>query len=606
MKHAHRHFLLAVLVGLCAQTWPCLAQYSPQNPGAAGPQGVDQPMLLDPELIQPEPNRVFSPRLKELWLAALARPDIDTRRMAAAAIRQAHQQGMQGLAEAGPILMGILSDKSANDDLRLDVVRTLIVLDHRDAGAAFLDLDRDGYPELIQTIDPVLAQWCAAPRPVAAALADQAKALWLKRMDEPLAPDMVRIWAMQSLATVGDRRAAPSLARIATDSNNAVTLRLAAARALGVLAQDGLLEQATTLAQGAMIDHLCAACMLAGHRGAPVQALLRKLALDAEPTVASTALRRLVELDANLVDSDLTAQLAKNRDANVRLYVITAAVGQKTAASIAFLGTALDDENPKLRVLARDSLIALAAQADLDQPVRQAAMDMLNKQDAQAWRGLEQAAYVLGALDHEAAADRLIDLFAHARPEPRLAATVALRRLAIAQTLPALLQRAEQLAQKKDGGVAADLAGGDELTQLFQTFGQLKHAPAEALMRKFIDKNSGYTGMSRQAAIWALGHLHDGQPDARLAGLLAGRLSDVNPLAPEATEVRRMSAVSIGRMKAKGQLGALRKFYEQEKDTADIGGACRWAIIQITGQDMPPLKAVDQPMRGWFLEPSGE
>ena len=75
---------------------------------------------------------------------------------------------------------------------------------------------------------------------------------------------------------------------------------------------------------------------------------------------------------------------------------------------------------------------------------------------------------------------------------------------------------------------------------------------------------------------------------------------------PEAPEVRRFSAVSIGRMKATGSISALERFYDQEKTSRIIGGSCRWALSYIDGQQRPPLPTIYTHRRGFFLEPTDE
>ena len=64
-----------------------------------------------------------------------------------------------------------------------------------------------------------------------------------------------------------------------------------------------------------------------------------------------------------------------------------------------------------------------------------------------------------------------------------------------------------------------------------------------------------------------------------------------------------MSAVSLGRLKARKQLAVLRRFYDPE---SDVGLACRWAVREITGETLPGPKTKTKTKSvgaGWFLEP---
>src|SRR5262245_39651604 len=75
---------------------------------AAGP---DTARDQDPRLDAPaeaKPVAKFDPRLKALWLGALARPEADLKRQAADAIARAHALGMPDLGDAVPPLLAEL------------------------------------------------------------------------------------------------------------------------------------------------------------------------------------------------------------------------------------------------------------------------------------------------------------------------------------------------------------------------------------------------------------------------------------------------------------------------------------------------------------------
>jgi hypothetical protein len=130
-----------------------------------------------------------------------------------------------------------------------------------------------------------------------------------------------------------------------------------------------------------------------------------------------------------------------------------------------------------------------------------------------------------------------------------------------------------------------------QLAQLNQFLGRRKYAPADAVLREFIPKmlNLAYPE-SRAAAVWALGPIHEGKADPALAGALVARLNDVFPNKPPDSDlVRRMAAVTLGRMNAKEALPSLRRFFSSRKPTLDpVNNACGWAIERITGEAVPP------------------
>lgn len=176
-----------------------------------------------------------------------------------------------------------------------------------------------------------------------------------------------------------------------------------------------------------------------------------------------------------------------------------------------------------------------------------------------------------------------------------------LRKLAIPETLPAILDKARrQTESRKTGG---DSPGVDEqVAHLCEALGLMKHAPAEPLLREYIPKRPDWM-LSRMAGIWALGHLHEGQPDEELASLLIARLTDPAPNNPEVPPARMASAISLGRMQATSQVDAMRGWMGPTIDPERVDMAIRWALIEITGEELPPVNVPPGRLGTWFLEP---
>jgi HEAT repeat protein len=221
------------------------------------------------------------------------------------------------------------------------------------------------------------------------------------------------------------------------------------------------------------------------------------------------------------------------------------------------------------------------------------------------WRRLEQSAIVLGAIDYKPAADRLVALLQYPRVEVRVATAIALRRLAIRDTLPdafAYAKRAAdwQIRKSTDPHVGLGVAHKGELDEqmahLMQMFALMDYFPPQvvALMQKHVPKTTPATERfgkeARAAAIWALGHFRAGRPDKALANELASRINDNSPMDPEEAVVKRMAAITLGRMGVKFSfaLGMVERYMRISASTVDLGGACRWAYMQITGKYVEP------------------
>ena len=552
---------------------------------------VDAVMYQDPDIALPEPIHSLAPGVKPLWLKALAQPEADLKRQAAETIAIAHRRGLPGLQDTVEPLLRTLKAADGRPVVRLAAARALVVLEARAAAPVLFQLvDVDGL-DANQFVEPALAAWDYRP----------IRDVWLRRVSEPHTSDRRLVLATRGLATVGETKAVPALLQLVRTPAVSAAVRVEAARALAVLESKGLEDVASDLSQDGsprgLVDRLVSASLLASHQGKNAEALLLKLAVDSEPAVAAIALKRLLELDPNLIVA-MAERILSSRDANVRHLGAQTLVARPTPNAIQQLGPILDDPHPDVRRYVQASFHELAARKEFDQPVREAAMKVLA---TDRWRGLEQAALLLGALDHKPAADRLVELLRFQRSEVCVTVAWALRKLALRSTLNAMLDHAQQTTDDRFRPDLPEEAVANQISQIFQAFGQMKFADAESLLRLYIPKGSHHQE-SRAAAIWALGHIHADHPRPDLTKLFSERLSDLSPMDPECEKVRSMSAVSLGRMKAKDALPTLRKFFQGERVSL-VGEACGWAVNQLTGEIIPELTPPIRYETGWFLEP---
>jgi HEAT repeat protein len=417
---------------------------------------------------------------------------------------------------------------------------------------------------------------------------------------------------MRGLAAVGEDKASDRLREIVLSKQTPGPLRLEAARALGSLRDSGLENDARSLAADVsprgIGSRLAAASILRKHRSDESIQLLLGMTRDKEPAVAAVAVARLLQIDAKLLVPELKHLLA-NPDANLRKFAVEVLFRLPDEDHINLLAKRLDDVHVDVRVKARRSLYQLAAKAELKDQVIAAATEMLA---AEQWRGLEQAAFLLTQLDHKPSAQRLVQLLEFNRSEVLLTAAWGLRKLAVKETLPDVLKFVEsQLKQRlADKGPPPDAARleilGHALSQLNQFLGKEKYRPADTALRLFVPRqNSSGTGPeSRAAAIWALGMIHEGKTDEKLATQLEERLNDTGSIPPEDARVRWTSAITLGRMKAKDALGSLELHYRDKKPSDNlVNNACGWAIERITGKPMPAPQPKKKYQSHWFLAP---
>ncbi|MGC1275178.1 MAG: HEAT repeat domain-containing protein [Planctomycetaceae bacterium] len=553
---------------------------------------LDSPMDGDPSFELPGTVKTLSPELKELWFRVLDGPESELTMRAAEAIAAVRRDGFDDMNDATPHLTRVLAKQDLTLPVRLSIARALVALDARQAAPELHRQAQRGERELRQVIDPALAEWRFEP----------AREEWLENLEDEATPYELLRLAVRCLGTLREPAASSRLQTLAQSAETPATIRLEAARAIGNIESDGLEEFAAKLAADmsprGIVDRLVAVSVLRQHRSDRTTEILKELALDDEPTVAAKALQWLLETDPALV-LPLTEKVLANGDANVRRLGAQALVEVPSPEGVASLGPLLDDPHPDVRRYVRDSLFTLAAQPELDDPVREAGMQALG---LDSWRALEQASLLLGALDHEVAADRLLVLLEQPRPEVMVASAWALRRLALPDTLAPMLEFAKRQTERieKDPAIAG---ANEQVAQIFQAFGQMTYMPADALMRKFVPKSAVLGEVSRTAAIWALGHLHAGRPDAALVSELESRIQDVASMPPEVEPVRGMSAITLGRMEAKDALSTLRMYDVPSGAAEFVGAASNWAITRMTGEVYPKANARIISDSGWFLEP---
>jgi HEAT repeat protein len=554
---------------------------------------IDSPMYRNPDVPMPPVVAVYPDGLKELWLRALERPEADLRYKAADAIAQAHKSGMKGLDTTKAPLLALLDRPDQQPGDRLAIARTLIVLDARESAPRLFRLAQEGNSDLREVIEPALARWDYQP----------ARDVWLQRLGETVTPRRDLILAIRGLAAVREERAVDRLREMVLAEQAPGPIRLESARALASLRSEGLQKDAERLAADAsrgLVSRLAAASLLRRHSSREAVPPLQRLTRDSEPAVAAIAVARLLEIDPQLLEPDAEHLLA-SPDAQLRAFAVDALGRRPCVKHIHLLGGRLDDEHIDVRAKARQYLQKLAGQKQWRDAVLAEATRMLQTQQ---WRGLEQATILLTQLDHKPAVERFLELLPFDRLEVSITAAWGLRKLDVPETLPRVLSfvdaQVRSLLDKK--GAQVKELNDHALSQLNQFLGQRKYRPADAVLRGFIPRGRSGPEM-RASAIWALGLIHEGKTVDDLATALEARLNDTGSIPPEWRQVRWASAITLGRMKATKTMPSLRNYFAGEWTREPVENACGWAIAQITGEALPPVKPIRRMQRNWFLSP---
>ncbi len=569
---------------------PCLA--GPLRPELGGL--IDLPHLADPKLELAGSYKVFDPRLEPLWLKALGHDDPSLQRQVLYTFADAHEQGMAVSAQACEAIAGML-DEGHPIFVRLAAARTLHALDFRSSADAIAELEALPLNVTVQpVVDEVLADWdYEAVRP-----------LWRERVTDDSAPSEVRVSAIESLGKVADEEAREPLLNVLRDARATSQLRLAAATALGRCAHKGLIEEAAALSTQDELGALLAVRMIAGHDQPEALDLFQELTGNPSAAVAAAAARHLLAAAPLRLDR---ARLHHD-DPDVRLSVTRAVTLDPSLDSVTLLAGVLDDPSVSVRSEARDKLIEWGRQEAFRPQVTQQIEGVWS---SAGWRGREQAALIANWIDHKPMADTLAQALDDQRPEVRLAVCAALRQLQVASTAPAMIQRLDKIAVKLPEDAEREIAQdvtqtiADEGTQLFVALGIMNVREAEPIFRRVVPKHAIASGEARAAAIWALGHWYENQPEPKLIEQFTQRLLDESIMDPESPDVQAACAVAMGRMHAMDSLETLREMAANKMAAGGptVNAACYWAVHEMTGDPIPPLEDFPIRMRGWFLEP---
>ncbi len=552
----------------------------------------DLEMYDDPALIPLEYRERFPDGLTQLWLKALQRPDAELQRLVIDSIAIAHRRGVSGTKETVPRLLALLAKPNQSLDVSRAALAALIAMDAKEQAASMAAVAVKQGPTFSQIVEPALADWKS---PVM-------KHVWLQRITAASASQTMMIYAIDGLAALRESAAADQLTMLLLGKGQRPPVRIAAARALGTIEPPGVVDLAASALRDSSIKGelrwLLAIELLAHRDGEKTVEVLKQIVSGSGSAFQARALERLFQIDHRIVDA-MADKLLESDDVNVRRWCARAMIAARAADRIKPLATMLGDVNPSLRREVAAALIDLAEQANLREIVTQQTMRVL-KMDQ--WQGCEQAAVVLAKLDHKPGGPRMVELLGHNRGEVQVSAAWALKQLAIKELLPDMLDHAESVYDGFKSGQLNHYMFGPSLkmAHLFVAFGKQRYRPAEDLLRKYLPKDFSLGLYSRAAAAWAVGMLYEDDAQEDLVQIFSERLADLIGQYPETKEMRRMSAVSLGRMHSESALPNLRRFASGPDEISRI---CYWAIEQITGEPPPEFEPIVMEISDWLLAP---
>ena len=540
------------------------------------------------------PVPIVDPAYMDLWMEQLERDETDVKQELIAKLEQVHHAGID-LSGKVMTIRGLVNQDN-HHSVNMALISLLVALDDRESAPMLFEMIQPNQIEDSQIVEPALAKWKYSP----------AVELWRKRLQEENVRRTHLLLAINGLAAVGDKDSVDSLLSIATDVQyERPSIRLAAARAIGEIGGEHLVEECTQLADSQQanprMDRLCCVAMLAKQDSDEAIALLQELMCDESGAVAGAAWKRILEIDSKLA-LPYVERCAGSQDPMVREAIVTTWLEQPNLDRIDLLGAMLDDRHPDVRNAARKALMELSTKNDqFDKRVVATAMKSVDPATT-SYRGIEQGLLLLTALDHKPVADRAAMLLDHQHPNVNVTAAWALRNLRVKDTYEKMLQRATKISMREIGkfnsGTKVSLIDLEQVAHLFDAFGEAQYEPAANLLERFIPvvadpkdttNPKGLGANSRAAAITALGKIYRDDPDRGLVSQMVQRLNARGRTgAADVPEVWATAAIALGRMKATSEVDQLKQYYTGEPPVDGANYACAWAIRELTGEDFPP------------------
>ena len=577
----------------------------------------------------PRPEtKVFAPRLKSLWLQALRRPEVDLQRQALQAIAAAHRRGMTDLEETIPQIVETLDSDTLHPAVAFDAARTLIELDARSTAATLMELAQRSGLSVALCIEPTLAQWDFQPM----------RDLWLSRIEQLRVgqKDFSRsllVMAIQALSDVDEPRAIEPLLEIALDSGVAVDFRIKSARAAGQIQQEGFENDVEKILKSPrnskLVNRIVAAHLLRHHQGEAAEKLLLKLAVDLSGAVGAIALTRISELDPSLI-VPINQKLTLSHDANVRRLTADLLARQNTSEAVRVLAPLLDDPIPDIRIFVADCLVELDQNESLRSTVREVVSEMLHTDKP---LGIEQAAMVVGSVDHEPEADRLVELLEAKEYPVGLAAAWALRKISVQKTGDPIFEKICRETEKtivldaelwktwnNNPSPTVDFTGlaatYKQLNQLLQTLANLKYEASADYLKKFLPTPptrglgdppavaATFTVSCRASAIWTLSRVTAENARPELISTFIEFVQRATPNTPvEPATTRAAAAVSLAYLNAQEAIPVLRGYLHELAAHDAVGASCGRALQQLANDPLPQPVPMTIHQLGWFIEP---
>jgi HEAT repeat protein len=548
-------------------------------------------MFLEPRLISPGIVRQVDSSFVELFDKTLREfQDNELLEIAASSLARVADEKLNNISRSTDILLKHLKSHPS-PRVRIACARALVNADVSESASAILALNAEVDDSQRLWIDPALARWKFSA----------AGDVWKQRLSDESETVVAVSLACDGLAALGDEQASDLLLSVLRAKLLPYEKRRAAARAIGMLVPDVALIESESLVDGSILERLLAVELLSSAKP-EAHARLLSLCQDESDGVASSAWSALHRVNPHALVEIISAG-RKHRDAAIRIVAARVMRLFPNVERLGWLHEQLGDKHLEVRNVAREMLFQVAEEhPELRERIIAVSGETLTA-DFDDWQGIEQNLLLLGQLRVAQFSDRCIPLLDHPRNEVLVTSAWLLHLFPDPAVQDAVRNRLKKI-DEFPSATTPDLEWGHQAAFLIQFAGLERMKDLQPMLQKNFRKNlHPQLIFKRAAAMWAIGLFHEKDPVADLANAYVGRMNDRDGPGPELLEVRRMSAVGLGLIRAESAMPALLEAYQTDPVTSVIPDSARWSLGMMGNPLLDPVQPYAPVIGDWRLSP---
>lgn len=413
---------------------------------------------------------------------------------------------------------------------------------------------------------------------------DFPKDQWRLRLKGGESRESLNLIACKGLAQVGDASDAAAFEAIIKDDTRSTPLRVCAAESLAAVDPAKAVVLAESLGTGSQFQEgaerwdrwLAILRLLKENKTDKAFDLINKAFAEGSDAARTEAFKNISNFWSDKAEPLLDIA-KKDKEANVRLAAVRYLDSHFDGDAITRLSELVADNNPGVRMAARDALLRHAEEDMWSEAIQGKVTAALQ---SQKWWEVEQAAIMAASLKMTSTESQLFSLLKHERSEVYIAAAWALR---VVAESPEVLQKILDYAKEKTDYVFQSSVLADpeyhHVAHLFELIAIKKLPGGKEMLQRFVKKNTKVGLTTRLSALWGVGKYLEDNPESDMSSAYAVIIADKFGPGAELDVVRYAAMVGMGFFADPATRNAIMAL--QEGNGTPIRLAQDWALSRI-------------------------